>query len=176
MTQRLVVCLLMLVVVGLPFVGGDVFPSTTAARFRDPVDHYVQFRVFDPAGRELDPAWFGLERQFAGLPIGVGAGYLRRPTLNRLGYPPVPILSEGQMKASVEEKSQREEVWAAEPLTAELIRQWVLHRWGGAEWRAGRPEAPWAHVRVQVSEYRPAGRGLAEDRWSVIVFRSGEQQ
>jgi hypothetical protein len=176
MTQRLFVYLLIVAAVVLPFVGGDVFPSTTAARFRDPVDHYVQFRVFDPAGRELDPAWFGLERQFAGWPIGLGAGYLRRPTLNRLGYPPAPILSEGQVDASVEEQSQREEVRAAEPLTPELIRGWVLSRWEGAEWRAGGPETPWTHVRVQVSEYRPAGRGLAEDRWSVIVFRFGEQQ
>lgn len=175
MTQRLFVCLLMLAVMVLPFIGGDVFPSTTAARFRDPVDHYVQFRVFDPSGRELDPAWFGLERQFAGLPIGLGAGYLRRPTLNRLGYPPVPILSQGQVDAAEAEQSEREELRAAEPLTPELIRGWVLSRWEGAEWRAGRPETPWAHVRVQVSEYRPAGRSLVEDRWSVIVFRGGEQ-
>jgi hypothetical protein len=176
MTQRLFVCLLMLAVVVLPFIGGDVFPSTTAARFRDPVDHYVQFRVFDPSGRELDPAWFGLERQFAGLPIGLGAGYLRRPTLNRLGYPPVPILSQGQVDASAAEQGEREEARAAEPLTPELIRGWVLSRWEGAEWRAGRRETPWTHVRVQVSEYSPAGRSLVEERWSVTVFRLGEKQ
>lgn len=176
MTQRLFVYLLIVAAVLLPFVGGDVFPSTTAARFRDPVDHYVQFRVFDPAGRELDPAWFGLERQFAGLPVGLGAGYVRRPTLNRLGYPPGPIVLEGEADAELKENSNREDVGAAEPLTPELIRSCVLHRWRGAEWRAGQPETPWNYVRVQVSEYRPAGRALVEDRWSVIVFRGGEQQ
>lgn len=176
MTQRLFVYLLIVAAVVLPFVGGDVFPSTTAARFRDPVDHYVQFRVFDPAGRELDPAWFGLERQFAGLPVGLGAGYVRRPSLNRLGYPPTPVAVTSETASAVEGDSDRAGVVADERLSPERIRLRVLSRWQNAQRQAGPPVTPWSHVRVQVSEYRPAGRALVEDRWSVIVFRGGEQQ
>jgi hypothetical protein len=150
--QRLMVLMFIAVVGVAPFLVGDVFPSTTAARFRDPVASYCQFRVYDPQGRELPPAAFGLQRNFAGLPVGLGAGRIPPESLNSMGT--------GEREAVVPEPDE--------------VRRWVDERMPTA-WAqlAGEGDAAWSHVEVRVQVYGPVGQKVDLIRaFPVIVFNS----
>jgi hypothetical protein len=147
--QKIAVLLFAVATVVVPLIAKDVFPSTSAARFRDPVQSCYQFTVFDPNGRELDPRWFGLHCNFAGIPIGEGAGRKHTASLNSLGIPdakpPIP--------------------------TALQVEEWVTERFASAWERKGKQGPAWKYVRVVVTVYQPAGRSIGADSWQVVVFK-----
>jgi hypothetical protein len=147
--QKIAVLLFVVAVVAIPWSAGDVFPSTSASRFRDPLSSCYRFSVFDPNGRELNPSWFGLQRNYAGIPVGEGGGRVPPESLNQVGKrdlpdPPVP--------------------------TAAEVREWVAERFSLACERAGQPGNAWSHVRVVVTTLRPVGRSIGADSWQVVVF------
>jgi hypothetical protein len=150
--QRVLVLIFVALVLAIPFWVGDVFPSTTAARFRDPLPSYCQFRVFDPQGRELPPAAFGLQRNFTGLPVGLGAGRLPPASLNRMGM------------GAVDEAT-------AVP-SADEVRAWVQQRWtAAAQQCVADGDPPWSHVEVRVQVFGPVGQRIDVIRaFQVIVF------
>ncbi|MBL8892257.1 MAG: hypothetical protein JNL67_19940 [Planctomycetaceae bacterium] len=150
--QKLAVFLFVFAVLGLPFSAGDVFPSTTAARFRDPLATCYQFRVFDPNGRELAPQWFSLQRNYAGIPVGEAAGRFPPESLNKLGL----YAQEGAETSQVP--------------TPEAVQMWVAERLAAAWEKAGSDGPAWPYVKVEVTVYRAVGKAVGSDTWQVVVF------
>lgn len=150
--QKLAVFVFVLALLGLPFSAGDVFPSTTAARFRDPCPTCYHFAVFDTDGHELAPHLFSLQRNYAGIPLGEGAGRRAPESLNKLGV----------STKNVSETSQS--------LTPEEVQAWVAERFPAAWKRAGLDGQVWPYVKVVVTVHRPVGKAIGSDDWQVVVF------
>lgn len=150
--QKLAVFLFVLALLGLPFSAGDVFPSTTAARFRDPIPTCYHFAVFDPAGHELAPNLFSLQRNYAGIPVGEGAGRLPPESLNKLGRSTQNVLEKPQA------------------VTPEEVQLWVAERFLAAWKRAGLDGPAWPYVKVVVTVHRSVGKTVGSDNWQVVVF------
>ena len=149
--QKIAVLLFVLAVVVVPWSAKDVFPSTTASRFRDPLLSCFEFRVYDPNGRELPPRWFELQRNYAGIPVGEGAGRVPTASLNPLGR----AGSAAPVMPSVEE-----------------VQQWVGDRFESAWKYTGESGPAWSHVRVVVQVHQPVGSSVGTDSWQVVVFRA----
>lgn len=147
--QKIAVLLFVAAAVGVPLAAKDVFPSTTAARFRDRLQSCYQFTVFDPAGKALEPEWFGLQRNYAGIPVGEGTGRNPPESLNPLGN-----------------RDSNLEV----PTAAE-VQEWVANRFASAWERRGEQGPAWPYVRIVVTAYRPVGRSIGADAWQVVVFK-----
>lgn len=147
--QKLAVLLFVAAAIAVPLSAGDVFPSTSAARFRDPLQSCYQFTVFDPRGRELEPQFFNLQRNFAGIPLGEGAGRNPPISLNPLG--------------------NRDLSNSPVPSTAE-VQKWVAKNFVPAWELSGGTGEIWSHVRVVVNVHRPVGQSIGVDSWQVIVF------
>jgi len=135
--QRIFVVLFVIVLTVGTLVVGDKFPFSSVSRFRDPIDHYWQFQVFDPDGRQLPPADFGLHRNYAGLPVGLGSGRVPPESLNRLGA------------KSNEYPSQ---------LSSEDVETWVQDRFAAAWKKQSNEDESWPFVTVDARLFRRVGQ------------------
>ena len=70
-----------------PFVG-DLYPFTVVPMFSDSPQVYCNYLVYDPEGSLLRADDFQLQREYDGNPVGLGAGLVPRPTLDRFGTVP----------------------------------------------------------------------------------------
>ncbi|MDP1562592.1 MAG: hypothetical protein Q8M16_14535 [Pirellulaceae bacterium] len=147
--QKIAVLLFVAAAVAVPLAAKDVFPSTSAARFRDPLQSCYQFSVFDPTGKALEPEWFGLHRNYAGIPVGEGTGRNPPESLNPLGT----------------RDAKRQVPTAAE------VQEWVASRFASAWERRGEQGPTWSYVRVVATVYQPVGRSVGADSWQVVVFK-----
>jgi len=148
--QRIFVSIYVVAILVLPFVVGDIYPSTTMARFREPVAGLCRFTVTDPAGRQLPLSAFDLHRNFNGLPVGLGVGRQPAPSLDRFGQ-------DLSLEALVP--------------TREELRQWMAQRWDQALESLGQTDQPWPYLTVSVQVIGPVGRGIdVRDSFQVVVF------
>lgn len=69
----------------IPPLFGELFPFTVSPMFRDAPSVYCVYEVSSPDGQKLDNQDFGLQRNYDGNPVGLGAG--RRPptSVDRFG-------------------------------------------------------------------------------------------
>jgi hypothetical protein len=58
----------------VPLVWGDLYPFTSGPMFRDRPAQCCNYRVYDPAGRELPLAEWFVQRIYDGNPVGYGVG------------------------------------------------------------------------------------------------------
>lgn len=169
--QRAFVWLVILTVIGGTIYFGDCFPSTAAARFRDPITAYIDIRVFDEIGQEISPARFQLQRWGSWQPVGQGTG--RVPQSGVAMY-----------------QTQREPLELPEP--AEL-KDWVQEHWnsdqqriasaGGAttaidpetEAESGETETLGQFVRVRVRWIEPVGTRVDATRGYEIMVPAPEK-
>lgn len=169
--QRAFVWLVILSVIGGTIYFGDCFPSTAAARFRDPITAYIEIRVFDEIGQEISPARFQLQRWGSWQPVGQGTG--RVPRSGVVMY-----------------QTQREPLALPEP--AEL-KDWVQDHWnsdrqriasaGGAttandpetEAELGETETLGQFVRVRVRWIEPVGTRVDATRGYEIMVPAPEK-
>lgn len=82
-----------------PFLIGEVYPFTISPMFSDSPSCYCVYRVSDPAGKELDPARFGLHLVYDGNPPGFGVGICPRPTQHAFGEMGDPVLISQKVRA-----------------------------------------------------------------------------
>jgi len=71
-----------------PFLVGELYPFTVSPMFRDQPEQYCTYQLFDDAGKELDPATYGLHLVYDGNPPGLGMGIEAAPTLHEFGDVP----------------------------------------------------------------------------------------
>lgn len=72
----------------LPVLVGDLYPFTITPMFRDSPRLYCRYEVLDPQGVPLPLGDFGLQRNYDGNPVGLGAGIRPPPSLDEFGTAP----------------------------------------------------------------------------------------
>jgi hypothetical protein len=80
-----VVAVFVLFAVGVPLAQTELYPFSRAPMFADAPRCYCNYLIFAPDRRALDPRDFGLQRNYWGNPLGVGAGFLPAETVDRFG-------------------------------------------------------------------------------------------
>lgn len=67
----------------VPLLWGDVYPFTSAPMFRDSPRQFCNYRVYSPAGDELQVSDWNLQRVYDGNPVGYGVGVRPPPVLEQ---------------------------------------------------------------------------------------------
>ena len=93
----------------VPAVCGDIYPFTTGPMFRDAPTQYANYRVFDPAGKELPSRHYALDKNRTEDPLLVGRMYDGNPVGYGVGIAP-PLVLEQQFGVVHDEATVRQHI------------------------------------------------------------------
>jgi hypothetical protein len=82
------VSVFVLLVTVVPLWRTELYPFSRSPMFADAPRRYCNYRVLTADGRPLDPREFGVQRNYWGNPLGVGAGFLPAESADRFGEVP----------------------------------------------------------------------------------------
>lgn len=78
----------------VPVLCGDVYPFTSGPMFRDAPTQYADYRIFDPAGKELPTRHYALDKVKSDDPFHIGRVYDGNPVGYGVGIAPPPVLEQ----------------------------------------------------------------------------------